>query len=416
MRPLLLSFLVSSAAFAIPNPDIIPPRPPDSSCVAPAKWILNYGGFGPLAQHYHWDCLYIPPHVMRSETWFPAFKVVALFYAPPGKQSSVSYGGGSTLGSSQVTSFTTQAGTSFGGTLGFVSNVSVTQSFNFSIAKGHTERFTKGSGVTMGLGNGSGATDIPDHGYDTFWLWVNPKVELQYQDGILVGQQWSAADGATPEVIPFTVREIQGLDPVPAYKLAKVNGVTTANDIALLLSLDPFLAPGYKVDATRYSKVATQTIWGPDNAGDPVPTSTVNWTYSSGTDDNFVKSQGEQTAVTINTGFSLFGLIKGESHVGITFGVTFSQSSTESSTSNESASVTLRSTTPCHAMDVDVYFDRVFNSFVAVPATEYHCGQGTRALAKDSDGNPLRSQAVSYMRAGKSVQTYTDELGNYPVY
>ncbi len=365
-----------------------------------------------------------PPHipVVKTETYYPAFKVVALFYAPPGKQSSVSYGTGSTSGSSQSTTFATSTGVSYGGTLAFIAGVSVDQSFTFTTNNGHTERISKGNNVTLGLSNGTGAGDVPDHGYDTFWLWVNPRVDLVYKDSTLDKQNWSTSDGGPPNVVPFTVRQIQGIDPIPQYKLDMLNiPEMTQNDKNKLLDLDPFLRPGYQLDPKRYMYLQTQMIWGPDNAADPVPSANVAWNYSTGTDDSFTTGEAERTAVTIETGFDLFGLIKAKAKVGVNFGVTFTQGSTTSSGYTESASVMLRSTTVCHAMKVDVYFDRAFNTFAALPTREYSCSQATMAKVQSSISPKLGAAApvslVSYRDSdGKLVQTYTDANGRYPIY
>jgi hypothetical protein len=360
------------------------------------------------------------PPVIRRETWYPAFKVVSLSYAPAGKQSNVSYGSGSTMGSSQSTSFTTSTGVSYGGTLAFAVGVSVDQSFTFTTASTHTERIQKADNVTLGLNNGTGATDRPDHGYDTFWLWVNPKVDLVYRDEKFDRQEWSTSDGGPPIVMPLTVRQIQGIDSIPSYKLDMANvPYFTENDKAKLLALDPFLDPNYQPDPKRYMKVTTQMIWGPDNAADPVPSINVGWNYTTGQDNGFTTGEQERTAITVQTGFDLFGLIKAQAKVGGSFGVGFSQGSTTSSGYSETASVMLRSNTVCHAMMVDVYFDRDFNTFSAVPVREYSCTQRSVAVAAPPAGSQKQTgpQIVKYRTSdGTLVETYTDAQGNYPVY
>jgi hypothetical protein len=371
-----------------------------------------------LSALYAWKCTCTPPPAI-TQTLFPGFKVVALFYAPPGKQSSVSYGTGSTVGSAQATTFVTQTGLNYGGALAFAAGVSMDQSFTFSTSNVHTERFSKSDNVTLGLNNGTGAQDAPNHGYDTFWLWVNPRVDLTTSGVQLIEQKWSTSDGGPPVVIPFTVREIQGIDPVPSYKREKLNQdpALLATDGQKLLELDPFLDPAYQPDPRRFRKITRETIWGPDHAADPVPSANVAWTYSSGTDDSFSTSEAERTQIMVETGFDLFGLIRANARAGMSFGVTFTQSLTDSGQSTQAANVMLRSNTPCHAMDVDVYFDKAFNSFVAIPAAEYFCSSAKPGLALDASGNKLGSQRVTYRRAsGELVETYTDAQGRYPIY
>lgn len=418
--PFLLVSLVSSAAprLNLCNTCTLA-FPPCAAANTFKQCVTTSDASCPGSTATHWQCVYVPPPQVRRETWYPAFKVVTLFYAPPGKQSSVNYGTGSTAGTSQSTSYTTSVGVSYGGTVGFIVGASIDQSFTFAFTYGKTERISKSNGVTIGLSNGSGATDAPDHGFDTFWLWVNPRVDLTYTDGILSDQTWGTADGGPPQVVPFTVRELEGIDPIPSYKTAFMSEPLglSSNNVTALLAMDPFLDPSYRPDGGRFHQVATQMIWGPDNATDPVPTATVNWSYSSGTDSTFSGSEAERTALMITTGFDLFGIVKSNFHFGFNFGEAFAQGLTTSNSSNESASVMLRSNTPCHAMSVAVYFDKVFSTFVAVPTADYHCSSAAPQVAKDSAGNIMASQLVSYRRSnGLQVQTYTDANGVYPVY
>jgi hypothetical protein len=407
---------VALSLFALSALALTGPPPPPPTCTPPAILVADTKNCRPLTPCPIYKCVVPPQPVVTKETRYPAFKPVTLMYAPPGRQSSVSYGTGSTAGATQTTSFATQTSVSYGGQLTFFAGVSVDQSFTFGTSTSHAERISKAQTVTLGLSNGTGATDVPDHGYDMFWLWVNPRVDLTWSDGVLSVQEWKTSDGGAPRTVPFTVRELQGVDPIPSYKLAMLNGPLSASDVATLLSMDPFVT-GEALDAKRFHKVTTQTIWGPDNASDPVPNVSASWNYSTSSDDSFSTSEAERTAIMVKTGFSFLGILGAEARAGVSFGVTFTQGLTESNGDSQTANVMLRSNTPCHAMDVDVLFDKVFGTYAAVPVKEYHCSASQKALARDAEGKPAASQLVTYQRpSGAIVQTYTDAEGQYPIY
>lgn len=254
------------------------------------------------------------------------WQVVAVDYAPPGAQSTVSYGTSAMRGTATNNSstFSTSTTLTVSGDLG--ANV-------FGIVEGGltgstTTQYSEqtGSNLMISLQTTTSNSDIVkgpssssvgvDHDADVIWLWVNPlSVEYLGANNTIAwgGYAWNAADDAeVMEVIPIYVGWLKNpstMDPAVATRLRRtwdqtgLSGLTTA-DYAQILKADPFANSSTYNPSTdsghRFDLVSGSTV-------PYVPATTgyqpVTWTGSISTQQT--SSQGKTASQSYMVGFTL---------------------------------------------------------------------------------------------------------------
>lgn len=167
---------------------------------------------------------------------------ISLLYVPPGKQSSVSYGTGSSEGSIFQMQF--QSGSSNTVQLGFSifgNGVSGNSQYVTGTINGRSTSITKTTTSSV-ISTNAGNADFPDHGYDTLFIWANPATTIWLlESGTIVGQSWQTSDSGPINVVPFTMRELNGTDSIPDnVKRAYFNNFTPT-DKSAFVALDPFV-------------------------------------------------------------------------------------------------------------------------------------------------------------------------------
>src|SRR5262245_18341134 len=194
---------------------------------------------------------------------FPSYMVMAIMYAPPGNQSEVKYGSGSSLGSKTETKhsfkggFLIHAETNFtetdiemlnGATSGSAVELKKEQASTFSITS---------------------QADTASSDNDLFYIWLNPEVQV-IQRGNTITTIYTAASSQPVLVVPVSVRELRDPSNMPPYKKIQLAKLTDA-DRQSILSLDP-RAAGRSLDPTRFVKInSSLQLDGPDAPGATIP-------------------------------------------------------------------------------------------------------------------------------------------------
>lgn len=305
----------------------------------------------------------------------PKYKVLTVVYAPPGKQgggstSSVSYGNGSTWGSTTTckNGFKQQYTTTVSATGGFLGESSGSLIFGYgrSSTDSTATEIKKSSSTTISLGGPS--VDGIDHDRDLIWLWLNPKLRVSLPTATAI--EWKL-DNSEPMDIQYVyvghLKDPSQMPPGVAQRLAYY-GITTA-DYAEILEADPY-AYGPVPVSSRYVSLNTTFPYEPPYApGDPVPTLNFTATYSS-TNTSGSEVVNEYTAgVTWEGGLDFISLVQAKLKVESKWTWTDTKSLSTATGTMESASVTIGGPAFGYTgpTDMGVYYDLLYKSFLFVP-------------------------------------------------
>jgi hypothetical protein len=164
---------------------------------------------------------------------YPHYYLITILYPPPGTDSEVKYGAGSTTGSrcestsSFKTGFKVSVETTF---------VNASSSWEGGSKDGTSLEVKKETTNTQNMKN---IADSIDHGKDTFLLWMNPQADVTQTGDKSFSLSWHTSDGKPIAPVPVTVEELQGRAPLPEWK-QKLLASLTANDRQKILSMDFF--------------------------------------------------------------------------------------------------------------------------------------------------------------------------------
>ena len=300
---------------------------------------------------------------------------ISLLYVPPGKQSSVSYGTGSSEGSIFQMQF--QSGSSNTVQLGFSifgNGVSGNSQYVTGTINGRSTSITKTTTSSVTSTN-AGNADFPDHGYDTLFIWANPATTIWLlESGTIVGQSWQTSDSGPINVVPFTMRELNGTDSIPDnVKRAYFNNFTPT-DKSAFVALDPFVYnPNPALNQNQYQKVASnQWFYGPDHAGDPQLT--YQYTYSYNVANNQINGSyiNQSSTVIVSAGLDL-GIIRIGGSATSVAQQNFQETRTNTTGNQQQASASLRTPTVACAIRSDIYIDSAFSTYVVIPNLRSGC-------------------------------------------
>jgi hypothetical protein len=253
------ALLVTFTAGALPGNN-----PPPPTCTPPAILVSDSTHCRPLTPCPIYKCV-VPP---ASQTGYAAtsFFITGVFYAQPGKGSSVAYSSGQQFGSTVTIdrSFKNEINVTASVTQGVIfASGELTVSFG-NIWDNHTISSTDMSvEVTDGykkLGSG----DYIDHNEDEVWFMASPHFRLTWTPAWDYGREtidWSPVPDSETEPYFLYVGELNGKWPLPTNVAAFLNkhGIT-ADDLPEMLKAtqywgDPVPA-GLPVDSARYELVA----------------------------------------------------------------------------------------------------------------------------------------------------------------
>jgi len=363
---------------------------------------------------------YLAPTEQRTGTVLPAYYVITILYVAPGNSSEEDYGQGSSSGSEVDESNTAKLGLQVGTT----GTIQTTVGFSVQQTNGTTFVVSKSTGTTLQLHSTS---DPLDHSKDTFVLWTNPQIDGRQVSNNDVETSLAPAAGQPMRVVQINVGEARALagrnsasvlQTLPADKRAALASLKP-DDYAALLKLDPFASGGgTPPDAHRFTHVESLQLDGPDQPGDPVPGTQI--TVSNETDRS--QSASTQTALTVSvvgqTGFSFFGLLSAGVQVGGNFEWDYTRSQSYTVGQNESATLTLSTSTVGYNQVVDVYYDTLFKTFAMV-CDNPPLGPSNASIAGvvTSQGKSLAGQVVTVkMPDGTRRRVATNAKGLYRVF
>lgn len=372
------------------------------------------------------------------------YKVATLMYAAPGNSSSVTYGAGSSTGSSQ--GFSLSQGYSVANSSTSNSSVGLGNSYlsaGYSITSGtslgggttnatqYQVQIQKSSATTIGL---QSKADGIDHGRDEFQIWFHPKMVIT-QTGITTFS-FQILPPAASDIFGLSVNELLGKESVPLDKIAQFK-MLTPQDIQSILALDPFVNPNPALDPNRYVALTDQKslqLIGPDHAGDNgTPygeTVSDSSTQSTGHTETFNSTSGVSDSSGANAGINLGPLSFKVNNTGTGGGTSATQqtwswsignSSQTSTGTTQSAALTLNTSTVAYKDLIDIYEDTLFHTFLFVSETN---GNGippneppTLTGIVMRAGVPVAKQMIQIRLANGTVRkVFTDSKGKYSVY
>lgn len=214
------------------------------------------------------------------------FQVLAVDYAPPGAQSSVSYGSSAMRGTGTTNSstFSSSVTTTVTGDLGVNLFGVVEGGLTASTSTQYSQQTGSNSSISVQTTSSNAATVKGplsssvgvDHDADVIWVWVNPlAVEYLGPNNTVAwgGYAWNGADDAqVMEVIPLYVGWLKNPSTMSSSVAARLKrlwdqtglGGLTAADYAQILKADPFAASSSYNPSTdtghRFDLVSGSTI------------------------------------------------------------------------------------------------------------------------------------------------------------
>lgn len=350
----------------------------------------------------------------------PSYILLTILYAPPGSASAknlskVVYGSGSTTGTTISTSSSFKDGVTVSPTLNlpyvdlggeFTASQTGTDSSSVEIDKSVTWDTTVPGPPEDGI----------DHGYDQFWLWLKPplNVTIDYQYNV----SWEIA-AAGQQIIIVYVQASELQDPSTmrrgvAGALADA-GVTTA-DYPLILACDPFSSGNTAIDPNRFV-LTTQTAPPYEPPTDPNGTpDTVTYTQTSSTIVTNTQETDIQYAVTASVSDPIKGLLDGLLKVSGSLEWTAKSTSTLKTGSSQSASVSITGPADHNypgPNNVAIYWDTIFQSFMFAFVNVVPAVAGTLV---DNAGNPIRYKMLTLTTRGLRLRAFTNGKGEYRFY
>lgn len=373
-------------------------------------------------------------NAVASGQVLPAYQILTLVYAPPGttgglttsqeSTSQVLYASGSTTGTTNSIGSSFKDGVDVSVSVSNIPVISlgVSGDFTASQTQGSTTQWNINKGATNQIIVPGPGTDGIDHSYDTFYLWLNPQLNVTIDH--LGNVAWEIGVNGQDMLIQYVyagwLLNPSLMPPGVAQALAGA-GLTTA-DYDQILACDPFYAGAATGDPNRVVPIEPGRFVltthsfpyePPQAADDPVPTTTYTLT-SATTATNTQQDQTQQdVSVSVSAGFTLIWT----DTVKVTGSMEWTQTSTSTLTtgSNQQASVTIGGPAFGYTgpTDVLVYWDTVYQSFMFSFATVSPSASGT---VTDSAGNPVPNEAITLTVGGITLSTFTNSRGQYNFY
>jgi Carboxypeptidase regulatory-like domain len=364
----------------------------------------------------------------------PAYQLLTVMYAPPGTNggkstSQVSYGSGSTTGTTDSISNSFKGGVEVNASIGLSSGsgsdaVSLGVSGDFTVSQTGTTTsqviINKGTNNQISV-NGPGSDGI-NHGNDLFWLWLNPQLNVTVDH--LGNVAWEIGVNGQDMLIQYVYAEWllnpSLMPPGTAQSLAAA-GLTTA-DYAQILACNPFYAGAaagdpntvVPLDPNRFVLTTHSFPYEPPLAADdPVPATTYTQTSSTTTSSTEEVQTQYTLTVSISEGFNL--IFNDTLKVTDSFQWTDTSTSTQTTGSTQQASVTVGGPAFGYTgpTDILVYWDTVYSSFMFEFATGSPSVSGTLT---DSAGNPVPNTAITLTVGDITLSTFTNSRGQYNFY
>lgn len=255
------------------------------------------------------SCSCVP--LTQNFTIIPDFYVTHVFYAPPGKSSTISYSNSSTTGAttSATSGFTSDTKVTASASGSFLGSGSVSVSAGVAFGNTSTDAVDVAETWTQGYKK-TGQVDGVNHDYDEIWFLIHPAVNVAFRPAggsqpASVKWTFAPSDGSTTDIQAFAYAGwLAGTIPMPANVQNLLNSYgITPNKYGALLSADPLFGFGTNqtMDATRFDYIGEFPYVPPLFQGDQPSTQT----YS--VDQKTTNSSTIEGTNSISVGMSVMG-------------------------------------------------------------------------------------------------------------
>lgn len=353
----------------------------------------------------------------------PKYLILAIVYAPPGctsssaskcSQSKVDYGSSSSIGTKVSTSSSFKSGVdvsvNFDG--GGGNSLSLGGSFSVTTTDGTSETITNKQGSDIST---SSIQDGVDHDFDTFFLLLNPVVNVAEKGSDL---SWNLGfSGPFGVLQTLTVSELKNPSTMPApvaQTFAKLG--FTNSDYQTILSQDPF-AGGGSVDPNRYVPTTLSFPYEPPSSGACVngqcTCAALQQTMSNDLTTEVSQSLQSSYTVTLNSGFSVpvIGGFKSTD----TFTWTDQAATANTVQNSQSAQAQIQCPSPGYTglTGMAAYWDALYGTFAFVPFDPATVAVIHRGTLMNSAGQPVRGQALTLTVGKLTYHTLSGKNGAY---
>jgi hypothetical protein len=348
----------------------------------------------------------IPP--LRSGTMTPQYTVLSMIYAPPGRDSEVSYETGSTAAVRQET----KKSWTLGAKVQVEADLGVAQgSFGVATGAGQIGGTAVESRKEVGSAIGAGVPstrigDDPQCSEDLYYLWIGPAldvVETQYN-------QWKVK---VPQVdaskIHFvSVGELQDPSKVTgsrAQALAPV--LLSAKARSELLKLNP-CTTGAALDPLRYLFIKQVRMESPA-AGGAIPFVTYTLKNEGAASDITGTNVEVEVEALFGGGVGVVDILAGGY-----FRWSYERIKETSIGAYEEAEVRFQTDTPNYDQLWDIYYDKNFKTFNFRKAQVPAGAQAVSGTLIDESGNPVANETLRILLPdGVIRETVTRADGSY---
>jgi hypothetical protein len=367
------------------------------------------------------------PEELASGSLYPRYQIYALVYAAPGctptatlkcaYNGSVVYAQGSSNGTGVSVGKSFKGGEKIQATEGVPAN-NASESFEASktTSSSTSETITKGKNNTLTApGNGDGV----DHGQDFFVILTNPSVTIQTLGPTAVG--WTMGfNGPIPHFVYLSVQDLKDPEHMDAAKLAALKSLGfTSADYAQILREDP-MASSSIPDPRRYTPVAWSFPYTAPNQASDCPNGVCSCPYSgvqitNQVQDQQISSTTDEITVELSAKITIPAILTSvQSTTTFTWTNTSSTTNTQSGTQSATANVACPSINyKGPAIEMDVYWDSLYGSFVFVPYTPPPGTAVATGDVVDAVGKAVPGAVVKLTYGGKVLNTITDRRGAY---
>lgn len=387
-------------------------------------------------QHGSWECddggpVCVPSQyncpVPESGKIRPKYKILSVIYAPPGTKgggstNSVTYGSGSTLGSSTSVSHSFKEGwlitaTQEIGLLGTGESIGVGFEFNRNYTDQRLLDFKKTASLVITKTGGD--LDGIDHDRDEIWLLVNPTVKLTLTPS---GGEWtldSTSESFVDRVFVGGLKDPSDPNKMPPDTAKRLEKYGITQDVYPdILKADQYASGAPPIDAGRFKKLFITFPYAPPYSENEKPT-TLAFTLTN--DNSTGSSTSVETDTTVTATFSAsaswLDLYKASIKAENKWVWTDADTRSKTTGTSESASVVIGG--PAFGYRgptlMEVYYDVLYKTYLFVPyettADPSLSGTVKRRLTK-----PVSGKEIIVMANGVKYRTFTNAQGEYRIY
>jgi hypothetical protein len=355
-------------------------------------------------------------------TSIPKYLILTVIYAPPGTEghatSSVSYGSGSTTGTTTSVSQSFQNGIGISvteklpGLLGPQGEGSL--SFDYTSKTTNTQSLDVKKSISSTIPFPAPAKNGINHDYDAIYLLLKPKIDLSLS---LSAASWTFGDNSQSHIQYVYVGELNKHLTWRGGVQEELNAAgITESDYPIILASDPLAARPSALDPPRFVPAKMMFPYEPpatpNDSVIPI-TTTISTTTTS--------TAGSTTENSYKVGMSLTGSVPFLDLANTTMKDTANwvwtnaSSVSTSSTTTQSASITIGG--PSHgytgATEVAVYMDTVYNTYAFVIVPPGSLEVAVKGSVVSAEGAPLAATEVILTANSGAHRTFTNAKGEY---